>query len=101
MGTSEQIGDAQTIALPAVLDLAAADALLATLRQSVAIGRACNLDASQVETLLLPGIQVILAAIRSGDRVEVINPSPAFCAAFDEVAISWQRGAETVGHAAG
>jgi two-component system chemotaxis response regulator CheY len=93
MRTSEQTGDTETIALPAVLDLAAADALLATLRQSVAIGRACNLDASQVETLLLPGIQVILAAIRSGDRVEVINPSPAFCAAFDEAAISWRRGA--------
>jgi two-component system, chemotaxis family, chemotaxis protein CheY len=90
MGSSEQTGDSQTIRLPAVLDLAAAEALQATLRQSLAAGRTCKLDAAQVESLLLPGIQVILAALRSSGRVAVTNPSPSFCAAFEEAAISWQ-----------
>ena len=38
-----------TIALPAVLDLAAAETLMATLRQRLAAGKSCRLDASNVE----------------------------------------------------
>jgi two-component system chemotaxis response regulator CheY len=78
-----------TITLPALVDSAAAETLLATLRQSLASSSSCRLDASKVESLLLPGMQVILAAIRSGADVQVIDPSPSFCSAFADAALSW------------
>jgi two-component system chemotaxis response regulator CheY len=81
-----------TMILPAVVDLAAADTLLATLRQRLAADLACQLDASSVEQLMLPGIQVILAAIRSSDKVQVLNPSASFRSAFDDAGLSWQHG---------
>jgi two-component system chemotaxis response regulator CheY len=87
---SEHAGDiGPTITLPAVMDSAAADTLLATLRQSLAADPSCRLDASKVETLMLPGMQVILAAIRSNAQVRVVDPSPLFCAAFADAALSW------------
>jgi two-component system chemotaxis response regulator CheY len=84
-----------TITLPAVVDLSAADSLLGTLRQRLAADQACDLDASNVEKLMLPGIQVILAAIRSSAKVQVSNPSPSFRSAFDDAGLSWVRGDET------
>ena len=48
---------------------------MATLRQRLAAGKSCRLDASNVEQLMLPGMQVILAAIRSSEKVQVMNPS--------------------------
>src|ERR1700722_1408661 len=84
-----------TIALPAALDLAAAETLMATLRQRLAAGKSCRLDASNVEQLMLPGIQVILAAIRSSEKVEVVNPSALFHGAFADAALSYVRGDET------
>jgi two-component system chemotaxis response regulator CheY len=83
-----------TITLPAVVDLAAADTLLAALRQRLAADQACDLDGSNVEKLMLPGIQVILAAIRSSAKVQVVNPSAAFCSAFADAAVSWVRNNE-------
>jgi hypothetical protein len=71
------------------MDSAAADTLLAALRQSLAADPSCRLDASKVETLMLPGMQVILAAIRSNAKVRVVDPSPWFCAAFADAALSW------------
>jgi two-component system, chemotaxis family, chemotaxis protein CheY len=95
MRTAEETEDmGPTITLPAVVDLAAADPLLATLRQRLAADRACDLDGSNVEKLMLPGIQVILAAIRSSAKVQVVNPSAAFCSAFDDAAVSWVRNNE-------
>ena len=89
MRASEQAAEAEMITLPAVLDLAAAEALQATLRQRLNGGRDCTLDASKVENLLLPGMQVILAALRSNEKVAVVDPSAIFCAAFEDAAISW------------
>jgi two-component system chemotaxis response regulator CheY len=83
-----------TIALPAVLDLAAAETLMATLRQRLAAGKSCRLDASNVEQLMLPGIQVILAAIRSSEKAEVVNPSALFHGAFADAALSYARSTE-------
>jgi two-component system chemotaxis response regulator CheY len=83
-----------TIALPAVLDLAAAETLMATLRQRLAAGKSCRLDASNVEQLMLPGMQVILAAIRSSEKVQVMNPSALFDGAFADAALSYVRGDE-------
>jgi two-component system chemotaxis response regulator CheY len=95
MRTTEDAEDMEpTMILPAVMDLAAADTLLATLRQRLGADLACHLDASNVEQLMLPGIQVILAAIRSSENVQVINPSASFRSTFDEAALSWVRGNE-------
>ncbi len=84
-----------TIALPAVLDLAAAETLVATLRHRLAGGKPCRLDAANVEQLMLPGIQVILAAIRSSEEVQVVNPSASFHGAFEDAALSYACGNET------
>jgi two-component system chemotaxis response regulator CheY len=81
-----------TMILPAVVDLAAADTLLAALRQRLAADLGCHLDASKVEVLMLPGIQVILAAMRSSEKVQVVNPSVAFRSAFEDAALSWVGG---------
>jgi two-component system chemotaxis response regulator CheY len=95
MRTTEDTEDMEpTMILPAVVDLAAADTLLATLRQRLAADLACHLDASKVEQLMLPGIQVILAAIKSSEMVRVENPSESFRSAFDGAALSWLRGGE-------
>jgi two-component system, chemotaxis family, chemotaxis protein CheY len=94
MRTTEDTLDMEpTIMLPAMVDLAAANTLLATLRERLAAGRACRLDASQVETLKLPGIQVVLAATRSSEQVEVVDPSAAFCGAFQDAGLTWIRAA--------
>jgi two-component system, chemotaxis family, chemotaxis protein CheY len=78
-----------TIPLPAVVDLAAADQLLVTLREVLAAGRPCSLDAANVEQLMLPGVQVVLSAVRSSAKIRVINPSAPFREAFEQAAISW------------
>jgi two-component system chemotaxis response regulator CheY len=94
MRTTEDTQDMEpTIMLPAVVDLAAANTLLATLRERLAAGRDCRLDASQVETLMLPGIQVVLAATRSSEKVEVVDPSLSFCGAFQDAGLTWIRAA--------
>jgi two-component system, chemotaxis family, chemotaxis protein CheY len=102
MRTTKDMDDMEpTITLPAVVDLAAADSLLATFRQRLAAHQSCHLDASNVEKLMLPGIQVILAAIKSSEKVQVLNPSTAFRSAFDDAALSWVRSNEserTQGH---
>ena len=78
-----------TITLPAVMDLAAADSLLITLREALAAQRPCRLDASKVEKLMLPGLQVILSAVRSSAQMQVVDPSASFCEAFGHAALSW------------
>jgi two-component system chemotaxis response regulator CheY len=80
-----------TITLPAVVDSAAADSLLAALRQSLAVHSSCLIDASKVESLMLPGMQVVLAAIRASEKVQVVDPSASFCSAFESAALSWVR----------
>jgi two-component system chemotaxis response regulator CheY len=93
--TAEDTEDMEpTMILPAVVDLAAADTLLATLRQRLAADLACHLDASKVEQMMLPGIQVILAAIRWSEKVRVDNPSESFRSAFGGAALSWLRNGE-------
>jgi two-component system, chemotaxis family, chemotaxis protein CheY len=83
-----------TITLPAVVDLAVAESLLRKLREALATGQPCRLDASGVEKLMLPGVQVILSAIRSGAKLEVVNPSLFFRSAFDDAALSFGEAVE-------
>jgi CheY-like chemotaxis protein len=77
-----------TMTLPAVLDLAAAESFHATLLQQAQGGTMVRLDASDVETLTLPCIQIILAASRNYD-VMVESPSEGFISAFRDLALTW------------
>jgi len=72
----------RTVTLPAVLDIDAAGQLVATLRAACAEAAAVRIDASAVETPALPGLQVVLSALRSGGAVSIADPSPAFAAAL-------------------
>lgn len=71
-----------TVMLPAALDIDAAGQLAATLRAACAGAAAVRIDASAVEMPALPGLQVVLSALRSGGAVSIADPSPAFAAAL-------------------
>lgn len=88
-GSTEEI-----LRLPAILDLAEAEKLLATVRQWLQADRPLRIDAAGVETLTLPCIQIILAALRSGARVTIEQPSAAFNGAFRDLGLDWTQGRE-------
>ena len=77
--------------LPGALDLAAAESFLDTVRQHLKLDRALCLDATDVETLTLPCIQIILAAVTNYE-VSIVNPSDAFASAFRDLALDWSSG---------
>jgi two-component system chemotaxis response regulator CheY len=86
------IGGAQDVLrLPGALDLAAAEGFLETIRQQLKLDRTLCLDASEVETLTLPCIQIILAAVTAYE-VSIVNPSAAFASAFHDLALDWNAG---------
>ncbi len=74
--------------LGAVLDLTAAEGLLDAMRHRLLAGSRLAIDASAVDTLTLPCIQILLAALRSDARVSILRPSPAFLAAFRDLGLS-------------
>jgi len=75
--------------LPAVLDLAAAEEFIATLRQHLQGEGGLRLDASAVETLTLPCIQILLAAMRDHDQISIEQPSIEFANAFQDMGLAW------------
>jgi two-component system chemotaxis response regulator CheY len=77
--------------LPAVLDLAAAEGLLVTLQSCLHEKKRLRLDASGVEVLTLPCVQIILAAIRTNDGLRIENPTNAFVAAFEDLGLEWKN----------
>jgi two-component system chemotaxis response regulator CheY len=77
--------------LPEILDLAASEIFLEQIKLRVAGDGPLQLDASQVRTLTLPCVQIIIAAIRSGEMVAVKDPSEAFVAAFEDLGIDWMQ----------
>jgi two-component system chemotaxis response regulator CheY len=79
---------AGTIKLPAVLDQAAAEGFLGTLLRAVESDSPIRLDASAVETITTPCIQVLLAAARANDRLTVADPSEAMVSAFRDLGLS-------------
>jgi two-component system chemotaxis response regulator CheY len=84
-----QANDLALVKLPGILDLAAAAGLQdETLRALSAAGRV-RFDASQVEVILVPCLQLILAAMRS-TNVAVEQPSPAFESAFAELGLDFR-----------
>lgn len=77
--------DATTVKLPAALDLSAAAALLDTMHRQMQAQGPLRIDASGVQALTLPCIQVILAALRSHDSIAIEHPSEAFVSAFEDL----------------
>ena len=78
--------------LPVVLDLAAAEEFIATLRQHLQGEGGLRLDASAVETLTLPCIQILLAAMRDHDQIAIEQPSIEFANAFQDLGLAWTNG---------
>jgi two-component system chemotaxis response regulator CheY len=87
----------RTIKLQPVLDLTAGQALLDELKGKLASGGPLCLDASGVEVMSLPGVQIVLAAIRTKSKVSVIAPSQAFVSAFTDHGIAWDSEAKANG----
>lgn len=85
-------GTGAAIVLPAVLDLSAAEGFLATMLQASESEEPIFLDASSVETLTLPCMQIILAAKRADSRLIVAGPTPAFLSAFADLGLLWEDG---------
>jgi two-component system chemotaxis response regulator CheY len=77
--------------LPETLDIAASEGFLEKVRQAVAGDGPVRLDASAVKTLTLPCVQIIFAAVRSGNSVTIKDPSDAFAAAFEDFGIDWMQ----------
>ena len=75
--------------LPEVLDLTAAEGFLESMRRQ-ANGALC-LDASEVRTITLPCVQIVLAAARSRESTSIQNPSVAFVSAFEDLGIDWTQ----------
>ena len=75
--------------LPAILDLAAAEGFLKSLQQRLQGGGPLRIDASAVETLTYPCIQIILAALRTYEGISIEYPSIEFISAFEDLAIDW------------
>lgn len=77
--------------LPAILDLAAAEGFLASMRQRLQNGGPLVIDASDSETLTYPCIQIILAAMKTCNEVSIASPSVAFVSAFEDLGLDWMR----------
>ena len=86
-------GDANSgpFVLPATLDLAAAEGFLELMRSRVNGEAPLRLDASAVETLTIPCIQIILVAMRSREAISIRNPSAPFIEAFEDLGIAWMQ----------
>jgi two-component system chemotaxis response regulator CheY len=80
------------IKLPAVLDLAAADGFLETMRSRLLPHVPLRIDASGVESLTLPCIQILLAARVGNAMMTIENPSEPFVSAFADLGLSWGDG---------
>jgi two-component system, chemotaxis family, chemotaxis protein CheY len=77
--------------LPEILDLSAADGFLDLMRHHVNGVVPVRIDASEVETITIPCIQIILSAALSREAVTIINPSVAFISAFEDLGIDWRH----------
>jgi two-component system chemotaxis response regulator CheY len=77
--------------LPKVLDLSAAIILHEGILRDVQAAGGARLDASDVEVLTLPCVQILLAAKRDA-KVWIEQPSEAFVAAFADLGFGWAEG---------
>ena len=83
------LGDMESalLKLPVVLDLAAAEGFLENLCSRLQAEPRLHIDASEVETLTLPCIQILLAAHRSCLQMAIEHPSVAFVSAFEDLGL--------------
>jgi two-component system chemotaxis response regulator CheY len=77
------------MALPEVLDLAAAKDFLDTMRDRTGGGVPLRLDASAVRTLTVPCMQIMLAARAQPGTVVLVNPTEEFSASFADIGLEW------------
>ena len=86
-------GNAENVSmlLPETLDLAASEKFLELVRQRVSGDAPLRMDASAVRMLTLPCVQIVLAAIRSGEAITIKDPSAAFAGAFDDLGLDWMQ----------
>jgi two-component system, chemotaxis family, chemotaxis protein CheY len=76
--------------LPTVLDLAAAEGFLDTMCRLMPVEGEMHVDGSDVEVLTLPCVQILLAALQGG-QVSIVNASPAFISAFEDLGLDCSR----------
>ena len=74
--------------LPATLDLGAAEGFLDIMRHQLEAQPKLRVDASEVETLTLPCLQVIMAALQSYEGMSIEKPSMAFASAFEDLGLN-------------
>ena len=79
-----------SLKLPSVLDLAASEALLDTMRQACD-AQTATVDASGVDVVTSPCMQVILAALKASPSMRIEKPSEAFVQAFADLALDWRQ----------
>jgi two-component system, chemotaxis family, chemotaxis protein CheY len=73
--------------LPRTLDFGAAEGFLETLRSRLQDNPRLRIDASGVEVLTVPCIQIILSALQTYDEMSVDNPSAEYINAFQDLGI--------------
>lgn len=78
--------------LPAILDPVAAAPLADGLRAALGAGSGLTIDASAVERLSTPAVQVLLAAARSCEQADrpfrIRRPTDAFAAALTDLGLA-------------
>ena len=83
----QEANDTSRWKLPRTLDLAAAAGFLDAMHSRLQADPRLRIDASEVETLTLPCVQIILAALRSYDQVSIESPSQACIGAFQDLGL--------------
>jgi two-component system, chemotaxis family, chemotaxis protein CheY len=73
--------------LPRTLDLAAAEGLLETLQSRLQENASLRVDASAVQVLTLPCVQIILSALRTYEQMSIVHPSEEYLNAFQDLGI--------------
>jgi two-component system chemotaxis response regulator CheY len=89
MAAASVESDLALVKLPSILDLAAAASLQEALLGALSASGRVRFDASQVDVVLVPCLQLILAAMRSAN-VAVDQPSEALQSAFTELGFDFQ-----------
>jgi two-component system chemotaxis response regulator CheY len=80
-----------SVLLPETLDLAASESFLETMKQCVSGDMPLRLNASAVRLLTVPCVQILMAALRSGEPITIKDPSEAFVAAFEDLGLDWME----------
>ena len=82
----------KTLQLPASLDLGNAQDWKERLIAALTLNPVLKVDGSETSHVTTPGIQLLLAAGESakskGGKLELMNPSPALEAAFDDLGLT-------------